>query len=378
MNMSWRPTRPGYTFRRCWTVLNLPSIAVLLLCSTATVAATVSNKPSVPAQSGLIEPFSQRLAEIKKFNDATTQPANNKYVIGGTAVASGEFRNVVALLDNTNKAFCTATFVTPNTLVTAGHCIYYLHNPNLPHFNILRQWQQANDGWTVQQNISTYLHQLSQDMNALIKLEIDGVVVEQVVQHIAVDPSWQQLNLLLAQYYLSDDMVMPVRLPFSDRAIITLNKNFNDIELIPLLSDNELSALQQHFAAEHARALNAVQVGFGLREDPAQLAETMGRFELKKALKKLTGEKYQVLLPLHGIWQGQHGLRAAIGSEGKAACYGDSGGPTFIELTKGQWRYVANLSSGLDGARCGQAKADFWPPELTQLQLATDIVDVWH
>ena len=348
------------------------AVVILLFCSMT----TAHIKPSTPSEPGLIDPFTQRLVNIKKYHFGA-KGKNSKYIIGGAAVAQGEFRNVVALLDNNNKAFCTATFVTPNTLVTAGHCIYYLNNPNLPHYTTLRQWLKSNDNWTVQQNISTYLHQLSQDMDASIKLEIDGVVVEQVIQHIAVDPSWQQLNLQMAQYYLSDAKLKPVRLPYSDRTIITLNRDFNDIELIPLLSDKELSDLTQHFVAEHAPALNAVQVGFGLREDPEHLAESMSRFELKKTLRQLSGTKYKVSLPLHGIWQGHHGLRAAIGSEGKAACYGDSGGPTFIQLANRQWRYFANLSSGLDGAQCGQAKADFWPPELTQLKLTTDIVDVW-
>lgn len=73
-------------------------------------------------------------------------------------------------------------------------------------------------------------------------------------------------------------------------------------------------------------------VGFGSREDGG------------------SGSKYKVEIPINKVMT--DGQEIEVGGDGKASCYGDSGGPAFMKMSDGSWRTVGIVSRGTN-QKCG-------------------------
>lgn len=73
-------------------------------------------------------------------------------------------------------------------------------------------------------------------------------------------------------------------------------------------------------------------VGFGSREDGG------------------SGAKYKVEIPINKVMS--EGQEIEVGGDGKASCYGDSGGPAFMKMSDGSWRTVGIVSRGTN-KKCG-------------------------
>jgi secreted trypsin-like serine protease len=102
-----------------------------------------------------------------------------------------------------------------------------------------------------------------------------------------------------------------------DFAYIVLDKEVPDsIKIIPAVKDEEESG------ALFVNGSEAILVGFGLREDGKH------------------GTKYEVKSNLRNITK----LSFTVGSAGKDACKGDSGGPAFLKLGNGEYRIVGITS----------------------------------
>lgn len=111
----------------------------------------------------------------------------------------------------------------------------------------------------------------------------------------------------------------------TDWAFCILEEPVRDVPIIPPLMGCELEELR----AEDAKA---TLVGFG-RDDEGS-----------------SGRKRAVEVPVRSVGGGE----AELGGNGKAGCFGDSGGPAFLQLDDGSWRLFGIVSYAL-GA-CGSAE----------------------
>lgn len=76
---------------------------------------------------------------------------------------------------------------------------------------------------------------------------------------------------------------------------------------------------------------------------------------------KVSGVKHEVEVPVNKLILNDR--EVMTGGNGKATCYGDSGGPTFIKLSDGTWRVMGITSYG-SSSQCGQ------PSGLTMANIA--------
>jgi Trypsin len=102
-----------------------------------------------------------------------------------------------------------------------------------------------------------------------------------------------------------------------DVAYCKLAQPVTNVPIVPILMGCETQALQA--------GAQVVAVGFGEADD------NLG-----------WGPKRQVSMPLNGIESGE----AFIGGNGKDTCYGDSGGPVFVQIADGTWRVFGITSYG--------------------------------
>lgn len=76
---------------------------------------------------------------------------------------------------------------------------------------------------------------------------------------------------------------------------------------------------------------------------------------------KVSGVKHEVEVPVNKLILNDR--EVMTGGNGKATCYGDSGGPTFIQLSDGTWRVMGITSYG-SSSQCGH------PSGLTMANIA--------
>lgn len=77
--------------------------------------------------------------------------------------------------------------------------------------------------------------------------------------------------------------------------------------------------------------------------------------------RKVSGVKYEVEVSVNKLILNNR--EVLTGGDGKATCYGDSGGPTFIKLSDGSWRVMGITSYGTN-SKCG------YPSGLTMANIA--------
>lgn len=300
---------------------------------------------------------------------------NNQYIIGGRIASNQEFSSVVALVDNEGRSFCTGNLIAPDIIATAGHCVLNLFYKESPDFKMLSDKLNKPLETTRLSDISTVIaNDLLQNKDNL-HIRVSGKNHFGVVESIGVSNSWAEWNADVARYYLTGERnIRYTGNNVTDKAIIRLSRKFNEVEIQKIISQQEMETVK------NGQYKKAMQVGYGYIKDPDLIernAKTKSAAKIK--LRELMDKKYIVQLPINTIFDGREGIKAGIGKPGKAACYGDSGGPTFVQLQNGQWRYFASLSKSIGkNGLCGENDENAWLSTASeQKKQTTDISDVW-
>lgn len=109
-----------------------------------------------------------------------------------------------------------------------------------------------------------------------------------------------------------------------DFAFCYLKEAVTDVPIAPIAYGCEVEEIKE--------GAKIWLVGFGSREDGG------------------SGTKYKVEIPINKVMS--DGQEIEVGGDGKASCYGDSGGPAFMKLSDGSWRTVGIVSRGTN-KECG-------------------------
>ena len=301
--------------------------------------------------------------------------SKSEYIIGGRLATKQDFPSVVALIDKSGKSFCTGNLIAPNLVATAGHCVLNLFYEESPDFKVLNNKLKRPLKETSLSDVSEGIDFVVADNKYQIHIRIHGENHFDIVQSIAVSKSWAELNADVARYYLTGKRdIRYTGSNVSDKAIIRLSQSFENIKIPTIISRSELESVEQ---GEYNKAM---QVGFGYIIDPGIIESNAVSKEIaEEKLQQLKGKKYIVELPVNTVFEGKEGKKAGIGKPGKATCYGDSGGPTFVQLKNGQWRYFASLSKSISkSGLCGENDESAWQSTASEgKKQTTDISDVW-
>jgi hypothetical protein len=318
--------------------------------------------------------FDSLWKQASDYQKSATKKSKGTFIIGGRQASNSEFPSVVALVEESGRSFCTGNLIAPDLIATAGHCALNLFQKDSADFKSLTQKVgQLSDAIDIEQLAQT-IEQVVDANKKTIHVRIQGKNYFNIVASVAVSRTWTEWNADVAQYYINGKRdIRHNSNSVSDKAIIKLNRSFDSIELFPVINSLELSLIKQQ------RYKKAVQVGYGYIKDPTLIEQAANDEEqAKQQLLDLMDKKYMVELPVNTFFTVSEGIRVGIGKPGKAACYGDSGGPTFVQLLNGDWRYLASLSKSVSNrGLCGQNDANAWKESASeQKKQTTDIADV--
>ena len=319
--------------------------------------------------------FDELMSEIQRYQRQASKD-RRFFIIGGRKATDDEFDSVVALVDKSGKAYCTGTLITPTHVATAAHCLFDFTVPENSPIKALG-YSQSEQNILSNMNvfrafIETYL---ANQVNNGIHLRIKGNNQFNVGRRAGVTDTWMQFSRDMARWHSDKALEFSVNsMDTSDKAIIELTKPITAISPVPLATEDEIIAINR------GDYLKALQVGYGLRQDPEALkSESTSDLEYQIKFSAAMNEKYVVDVPVNIVFRGAEDYRAGIGTPGKAACFGDSGGPTFVQLLNKEWRYFASLSRGVSpNAGCGENDPEVWTEGSSeQMKQTTDFVDVW-
>lgn len=300
---------------------------------------------------------------------------NSRYIIGGRLASSQEFSSVVALVDKDGRSFCTGNLIAPDIIATAGHCVLNLFYKESPDFQVLNDKLEQPIESTSLTDISLMIETVLAANQEKVHIRVAGVNHFGLVKDIGISDSWAEWNADVARYYLTGKRnIRYTSSNVTDKAIIRLTRKFTEVEIQKIISQKEMQNVKKGLYKK------AMQVGYGYIEDPDLIEKNAESQEAaKRKLRELMDKKYIVELPINTLFDGIEGVRAGIGKPGKAACYGDSGGPTFVQLQNGQWRYFASLSKSVSkNGLCGENDENAWLSSASeQKKQTTDISDVW-
>ena len=318
--------------------------------------------------------FNRLWKQAKQYHDKNATHTGSNFIIGGRKASHQEFPSVVALVDKAGRTFCSGNLIAPNLVATAGHCVLNLFQQTSTDFKRLKKLlpnQETLDLNQLTQNIEVVVDNNKHN----IHIRVAGKNYFDVVELVSASPSWTEWNADVANYYLTGKRNMRhTSNSVSDKAILRLSRSFKNIDIPEIVTGQELEAIKQQQYAQ------AIQVGFGYIKDPDLIEEAAKNdAQAKKQLRELMDKKYLVSLPINTVFNTKQGIRVGIGKPGKAACYGDSGGPTFVQLQNGEWRYLASLSKSVSNhVLCGENDASAWKESASEIKKqTTDIADVW-
>jgi|GEM_PF-5370940 len=351
--------------------INTLLYSLVVFCTTSGFSQPEEYFP-LPARSG----FEQLLSQVQAYQQTITQSNASDFIIGGRRASESEFPSVVALIDSEGKAYCTGTLITPSIVATAAHCVFDLSQQQSPVYKALLKQQAEWSKESFKREFAPFSRDyLSRLAKQGLHLRINGKNHFNIGSRVSVASSWLSYSESVAKLTLFKRNEFSVSAnDVSDRALIELKQPFSAIQIPALPTRQEVIAIHK------GDYLTAVQVGFGLRKDPLTIKEeASSRKEYKANLASMYDDKYMVELPINMVFQGSEGFRAGIGLPGKSACFGDSGGPTFVQLKNKQWRFFASLSRGVSStAKCGESDQTIWPDSASeQIKQTTEFVDVW-
>ena len=134
-----------------------------------------------------------------------------------------------------------------------------------------------------------------------------------------------------------------------DFAFCTLTEAINDVPIVPLLSKCEAERVIKP-------GTKIVIVGFGQLED--------GR---SSGGRKHYGET--VIINVLG-----NGSTVALGDGMVASCFGDSGGPAYVQMPDGTWRMFGSTSGAYGGGGCpGRSRYNYIPYHLAWMEQQSGI-----
>lgn len=311
----------------------------------------------------------------KRYQNYIKSNQKNDFIIGGRLTTNEEFPSAIALVDKSGESFCTGNLIAPDIIATAGHCILNLFYEESANFKVLNSQLTKPLKTANLSDISEAIEFVIAESKHDIHVRVQGDNYFDIVQSIAVSKSWAEWNADVARYYLTGKReIRYTGSNVSDKAIIRLSRKFENLNIPAIINQSELEALKE---GDYNKA---VQVGFGYIIDPSIIENnSVTKAIAKEKLDQLKDKKYMVELPVNTIFDGKEGQRAGIGKPGSAACYGDSGGPTFVQLLNGQWRYFASLSKSVSNTGlCGENDESAWQSTASEKKKqTTDISDVW-
>jgi hypothetical protein len=318
--------------------------------------------------------FKRLWKQAKNYQQTVQKTAASTFIIGGRKATNDEFPSAVALVDQEGRTFCSGNLIAPNIIATAGHCVLNLFQKTSADFKSLKAQMPKAQPVNLEQ-LTEKINQVVNNNHANIHVRVQGKNHFNIVELVAASQSWTEWNADVASYYLTGKReIRHTSNTVSDKAILRLKHSFNDIEIPKIINQKELEAIKQQ------QYQQAVQVGFGYITDPDLIERAAkNEAEAKAQLRQLMDKKYLVSLPINTVFNTTQGIRVGIGKPGKAACYGDSGGPTFVQLNNGDWRYLASLSKSISHrGLCGENDARAWNETASDLKKqTTDIADVW-
>ena len=228
-------------------------------------------------------------------------------IVNGQAVTGDDHMNVVTLaafIGGNYYSTCTGTLISPNAVITAGHC--------------------------VDSNANPYLNQLvigfGQRQSKLQAYEID-----KIIQH----PDY---------YFDSDKVGSTIR---NDIAIIKLKESVTASEVPPVrVMLPALDVTNDDIMSAEGVVLNAV--GFGVR-DPSDLSSSGVKYETETKITHRCSKS---------DCSGDHNLLPGFfytDNSKTGVCHGDSGGPAFITLDGIQ--YIIGVASYVTSMQCNKVGA---------------------
>lgn len=318
--------------------------------------------------------FNRLWNQAKQYHEGATKTKSSSFIIGGRKASNEEFPSVVALVDELGRTFCSGNLIAPNIVATAGHCVLNLFQKTSADFKTLKAQLPLEQPVNLEQ-LTNNINQVVESNHANIHVRVAGKNYFDVVDSVATSLSWTEWNADIANYYLTGKRkIRHSSNSVSDKAIIRLNRSFHELDIPKIVNKRELEAIKQH------QYTQAVQVGFGYIKDPDLIEKAVkNQAQAKVQLQELMDKKYLVNLPVNTVFNTKQGIRVGIGKPGKGACYGDSGGPTFVQLKNGDWRYLASLSKSVSNrSLCGESDANAWNETASETKKqTTDIADVW-
>lgn len=358
---------------------NIRSAIFGLICYCFFATITIASESQFSLSEALTKKtsnFEKLLKEAHRFHQQLgTNSKPDTYIIGGRQADHNEFPTAVALIEGPGRTFCSGNLIAPNFIATAGHCALNLFREDTNDFKSLKEQLAATTSPAKLEMLEPAIESLVNDNKRTIHVRIQGKNYFDIVESVAVSSSWLQWNADIANYYLTG--VREIRFnsnSVSDKAIIKLTRSFDEIAIVPMISQKELDSVGEQ------KYKKAIQVGYGYIKDPTLIEKAAENdADAKRQLFDLMDKKYLVELPVNTILNISEGWRVGIGKPGKAACYGDSGGPTFVQLQSGQWRYLASLSKSVSRhGLCGENDQNAWRDSASeQTKQTTDIADVW-
>jgi hypothetical protein len=358
---------------------NILGIIFWLICNCLLANFAIANEKKFSLSDELIQKtsnFEKLLKEAHRYHQHLgTKSKPDTYIVGGRLANTEEFPTAVALIEGPGTTFCSGNLIAPNLIATAGHCALNLFREDTNDFKSLKGRLGAASASVNLEKIEPAIENLVNDNKHTIHVRILDKNYFDIVESVAVSSSWLQWNADIANYYLTGTREIRFNSnSVSDKAIIKLKRSFDEIAIVPMINQKELESVGEQ------QYKKAVQVGYGYIKDPTLIEKAAKNdADAKRQLLDLMDKKYLVELPVNTVLNISEGWRVGIGKPGKAACYGDSGGPTFVQLQSGQWRYLASLSKSVSRhGLCGENDQDAWKDTASkQTKQTTDIADVW-